>query len=76
MVNKIQRICMRILRYMNQSNAGVPKERGLYMLLATPIRVQDETRPNPSTTLTASIETIDNDRAMSASTGSTGLPLP
>lgn len=67
---------MRILRYMNQNNAIVPKEQGLYTLLATPILVQDENRPNPSTTLTASIETIDNDRAMSASTGSTGLPLP
>lgn len=57
-------------------NAVVPEVVGLYALLATPIRAQDENRPNPTTTLTASIETIDNDRAMSASTGSTGLPLP
>lgn len=68
--------CLRILRCMNQNNIVVPKGRGLYALLSTPIQAQDENRPNPSTTLTASIETIDNDRAMSASTGSTGLPLP
>lgn len=32
-----------------------------------------ETRPNPSTTLTASVETIDNDRAVSSIIGG-GIP--
>ncbi|MGW8484527.1 hypothetical protein ACWGJP_15460 [Microbacterium sp. NPDC055903] len=32
-----------------------------------------ETRPNPSTTLTASVETIDNDRAASSIIGG-GMP--
>lgn len=32
-----------------------------------------ESRPNPSTTLTASVETIDNDRAVSTLFGS-GMP--
>lgn len=32
-----------------------------------------ETRPNPSTTLTASVETIDNDRATSSIIGG-GIP--
>lgn len=33
----------------------------------------DQDRPNPSTTLTASIETVDNDRAVSSTIGG-GIP--
>lgn len=38
---------------------------GLYFTLGEPATSGDS-RPNPSTTLTASVETVDNDRATSS----------
>jgi len=50
-------------------------EPGLYDLLAERLPAEPETRPNPSTTLTATIETLDNDRAFAASRTGSGLLL-
>ncbi len=51
------------------------ESRSLYRLLARPVQDPDpdERRPPPTTVLTATIETIDNDRAVALMPG---LPLP
>ncbi len=47
---------------------------GLYSLLAS--MVTDRPKPpSPSTSMTATIETVDNDRSLSIATPGTGFPL-
>jgi hypothetical protein len=47
----------------------------LYRLLAVPVSAAPSEPPPPDTVPTATIETIDNNRATGLLTG-TGLPLP
>ena len=50
---------------------------GLYSTLSAPVADAARSDPkDPTTTLTATIETIDNDRPFGASGGRTGMPLP
>lgn len=50
---------------------------GLYGELAVRVDANERRDPkDPTTSLTATIETVDNDRAFGASGGGSGMPLP
>ena len=50
---------------------------GLYPMLASRVLTEGRTDPkDPSTTITATIETIDNDRPFGAAGGRSGMPMP
>lgn len=52
-------------------------EQGLYSMLATRVAAVGRNDPkSPTTTITATIETIDNDRPFGASGGRSGMPMP
>jgi hypothetical protein len=62
------------VRDVRPDDVSAPGEnRSLYRLLARPIQDERDPQPPPNTVLTATIETIDNDRALALLPGA-GCP--
>jgi len=56
---------------------GNSEHDSLYSALSSRVGEEARTDPkDPTTTITATIETIDNDRPFGAAGGRTGIPLP